>query len=216
MFVGGAPDNDDMPTATDEFNLHGTTTAGTTLFTTAATYHQYMACDNVTPYAWYGFDLINGTAVQDMALVFEPLVSGSYPVEDDDPALYYARQGTPFSASTIGNSAQGPFGWFQKDGVGDTTARYPACTFNEGNGASQAFPGVGVNPENGKDDTAPIAYIRRSGLLTQVGVKGFAGTLMRWVGTTRANADTLSVSLSKDRIYVGSLALPWDGSSPVF
>ena len=76
---------------------------------------------------------------------------------------------------------------------------------------------VGVFGLRGKDDTAPIAYVRGSTSFgTQIGVKGFSGTIMRWLGTTRAVGDTLSVNVARDRIIVGNVSLPWDpGVVPV-
>lgn len=215
-FTGGAADEDDMPTATDEQNLHGSTTAGTTLFAAAATYHHHCAADNAAPYGFYLFDLVNGTGAQDMAFVFEPLVTGTYPVEDDDPALYYVRQSTPFNINQLSAGGTGPFGWWAKDTGGEAFVRYPACVYNDSGGTRQ-FPGVGTNPENNKDDTIPIPYIRGSAsFATQIGVKGLAGTVMRWQGVTRATGDTLSVTVARDRIIVGNVALPWDpGVVPV-
>jgi hypothetical protein len=213
-FTGGAPDATNMPTATDEQNLHGSTTAGTTLFATAGTYNINVCADNASPFGSYLFTSITGTGAQDMGDVFEPLVPGTFPIEDADPALYYVRQSTPFSIAQLAASGTGPFGWHAKNLGGEAFVRYPACVFCDSGGTRQ-FPNVGTNPNNGKDDTSPIPYVRGSGLATQIGVKGLAGTVMRWLGTTRANKDTLTVVSARDYIVMGNVALPWDGSVPI-
>lgn len=213
-FTGGTPDADDMPTATDEQNLHGTAVAGTSLFTTAATYRHHIGADNATPFGWYIFNLVNGTGVQDAAIVFDPLATGSYPSQDDDPALYLARQGSPFNSTGLGSTTTCPLGWYQKDLGGEAWVRFPALTYNEGSGASQTVPNLGTNPYTSADDHFPIPYARRSGLGTQVGWKGF-GTVIRWLSTTRANGDTLSTSGVKDHIIVGNCILPWPDVVPV-
>jgi hypothetical protein len=65
-----------------------------------------------------------------------------------------------------------------------------------------------------KDNLLPIMYVHGNSSYIDA-VKGVS-SIMRWVGApSRNNGDTYTVSTSKDRIIIGILTFPWDGSSPV-
>lgn len=215
-FIGGAPDATNMPTAGDEANLWGSTTAGTAFFPVAATYKIDVVAEDAAPYGWW-FDVrVNGTGVCRTALVFDPLVTGTYPALDQDPALIYSNYqagSDVFAVIQVGAEATGPWGWFTKDIAGETFVHYPGLTYNTGSGSAQAIPVTGTNPYNGYDDHFPIPYARRSAI-AQPSWKGF-GSVIRWLNTTRANGDTLSTAGVRNRIVLGGCVLPWPDVIPV-
>lgn len=215
-FTGGAADEDDMPTATDEQNVWGTAVAGTALFSAAATYKFHLLADDAAPFAFCGFSLINGTGAGDGAFLFLPLETGTYPAGDDDPAIYYADKSTSiFTSGNLNPVGSSPQGWYKKDLAGEAWVRFPALLYYHSASGTGFDRGMGTNPIDGTDETIPIAFGRPSGLLTQVGWKGFGSSFVRWNGTARSNGDTLSVAGVKDKIIVGGCAIRWPDTVPV-
>jgi len=201
------------PTATDDENLYGTAATGTTLFTTAATYNFHMAADNASPFNWWCTSMVNATAVLDAILLFDTMVAGSFNAADEDPAIYYVNLGTGALDSGQLYSASGPKGWYKKDLSGELFVPIHAFIYQSGS-VGVFVPGLtGTNPYDGDDNHFPVPYGRASGDTTQVGWKGF-GTMMRWLGTNRANMDTLSDGGTRTKVTIGDVVLPWDGSVP--
>jgi len=215
------------PTASDSILI-----VNTTYFTSngvATTCRFSIAADNAAPYGWYMFSFVAGTGNVVSSLVFEPMMTGTYNSSDNDPYIIY----TPGGASSLPTTPMAVAGltgitlnlcagsWYKKSAGSVASASElgsyvatPALSYSSAVGV--AIPGlVGANPYSGKDNVFPIPYARRSGFASSVGWKGI-GTLMKWPGTTRSTGDTLSVSATgaKDYIVVGSVALPWNGSTP--
>lgn len=213
-FVGGAPTGDTPPTALDAANIVGIDTTGGLVFPAASTFTWHAGADDAAPFSWYAIVMINGTAVADGSMIFEPMAPGSFPVGDDDPAVYYAGPGAWSNVSVWGAVGGGPSGWYQKDLGGEAFVRMIGFTYSTG-GAGQIVPsGTGTNPYDGDDNLFPVPYGRSAIMATQIGWKGF-GASLRWLGTIRANMSTLSVLALRDKVVVGPLALPWNGSVPV-
>ncbi|MBI2892914.1 MAG: hypothetical protein HYY06_05130 [Deltaproteobacteria bacterium] len=206
-------DADDMATAADEANLHGSSTAGDVLFTTAGTYKIHIGADNASPFGFYLFNAVNGSGASDMGFVFDPLATGSYASADQDPALVRVQGGgSVFMSTYLYQAAYAPNGWYKKDLAGETFTQFPAHIYQGGYG--QAAPGsLGTNPHDSDDNHVPIAYARGSLLSTEVGWKGF-GTVMRWLGTSRSSMDTLSTSGVRDHVVVDDVVLPWPNEVP--
>jgi hypothetical protein len=217
-FTGGAPDFQTIPTATDAVSpigdILGSSTAGAALFGAAATYKWHMGADAAAPYAWWLLALANGTGAVSGVVLFEPMSSGSYPVEDDDPALYYAAQGaTMLSVTQLTSSVTSPFGWFKKDLAGEGWIRHAAHSYYTGAGI--IIPGgVGTNPYTGEDNHFPIPWGRGPWGGASIGWKGF-GSQLRWSGFTRSNGDTLSTGGAKDKLCVDNVVLPWPDVIPI-
>lgn len=213
-FVGGAPSGDTPPTATDAANIVGTTTAGGLVFSVASTFTYHIGADDAAPFSWYAIMMVNGTGVAAGSIIFEPMVTGSFPVGDDDPAVYFAGTGAWSDVSQWGSVGTGPRGWYQKDLGGESFVSMVGFAYSTG-GAGQMVPNnTGTNPYDSDDNTFPVPYGRSAGMATQVGWKGF-GASLRWLGTSRANMVTLSLLAVRDRVIVGPLVLPWNGSVPV-
>lgn len=216
-FIGGTPDADDMPTATDETNLHGSTTAGTALFSVAASYKYHCGADNAAPFAWYALACTNTTGLPEACVVFEPIASGTFPSADQDPALYYARLDATngcFFFETLRSLTTSPLGWFKKDLAGEAFVRMPAHVYVSA--TEIAIPtNIANNPYDADDNHFPIPYARNAtDFGSEVGWKGM-GTIMRWVGVTRSNMDTLSEAGVRTRVCVGDVVIPWPDVTPV-
>lgn len=210
--VGG--DVDDMPTATDEANLHGSGVAGLALFGTASTYKFHLGADAASPYAWWLVALVNGTGVTTGVLIFEPLATAGSPTADDDKAVYHASAAASgLATSVLCSSSAGPYGWYKKDLSGETWCRMVAHQYYSSSYGYLVPSGTGTNPYDSDDNHFPIAFGRGPSASTQIGWKGF-GTQMRWLGPDRANGDTLSTLGVRDRIVIDDVVLPWPDVVP--
>jgi hypothetical protein len=196
-----------VPTATDQQNLIGTDFHGIAIFGAPSAYKFHIGMDDASPFGWFIVAVVNGTGVVNRVILFDPMIAGSYPAEDDDPAIYLCVGSTPYN---------GMFGkcWYRKNELDeawvDVTGHYFA-SYSTG----IMIPGLaGTNPYNGCDNHFVIPWGRGSAFATQVGWKGF-GSLARWIGIYRADMDTLAVVTARDMILVGAIALPWSGDVPI-
>ena len=182
-----------------------------------------IGADNAAPYGFYMFMFpINGGSPS-VALVMDPLTSGTYDSADVDPYIFYMPSaGTgavpPSAFLTAGLTSEtlltGPTCYYKKGLTGETFITTPGLSYSSDTGTS--IPSLMlVNPYSSKDETYPIMYARGSAI-TQPGFKG-VGSMMKWIGQSgRSTGDTLSVASTgaKDYIVVGNIALPWNGSTP--
>lgn len=183
-----------------------------TWFSTNAGYRQQMGADGASPYGFWMGCYPNGGGTPNAGIVFDPMTST--PAEDTDPiAIHIATaSGSAFAQAGLGlntsaTSVSRMCGWLGF-GLGGAFVSLPACTYNAG-GSTVAPSGLPSNPHNSKDDGIPIFYMRRASETAPQGYKGI-GSLMFWLGTTRATTSTLN---SKARIVIGDVSLPWDGST---
>ena len=207
------------PTATD------LVTPCSSLFATSASYRFSIGADNAAPYGFYMFAFPVGGGNPYSCLIMDPLAAGTYDALDVDPYIFYAPayagitypQWTPliYTGITAETYALGcPYSFYKKGLSGEGFVITPGQKYSSA--SRLVIPSaVGANPYSGKDNVFPIAYLRRSGLALPNGWKG-VGTFMKWIGTSRTTGDTLSVASTgaKDYIVVGSVALPWNGSTP--
>ena len=211
-----------LPTASDSVNILSSLAIFS--ISSANTYRLNISADNAAPYgfwaSWFPFGTA-GTTCSGM-IVMDPLLDGTYAANDADPYIFYIpNANSPSTLSTaVANSSgvgaipvEGTYGVLSY--YKDTGGTFTAALVNTPGMSLTGIPaGLGANPYSGKDEIFPILYGRRSGLSTQTGFKGM-GTLMKWCGIQRNTGDTLSVvSLgSKDRIVMGQISLPWNGSA---
>lgn len=214
-FTGGTPDEDDMPTATDEQNVHGSSTTGESLFGVASSYKYHLGAEDAAPYPFYAFAATNGTGVVAGVFLFDYFEPGSYPSADADPVVVYANSSTSsFDASQLGNASAGPQGWYKMNLSGETWVVFTAQTYYSA-GHGQLVPAnAGTNPYDGDDNGSAIPYGRGPSASTQIGWKG-TGTMMRWCHVTRSDMDTQSVSSVIVRVIQGDITLPWPDVTPV-
>jgi hypothetical protein len=83
---------------------------------------------------------------------------------------------------------------------------------------------VPSNPYTSSDDLLPIVYARPYFLdntnagynfyNTPSAYKGISGAF-KFCTTTRTNLELLTVASTGDRMVVGNIAFPWNGTSPI-
>ena len=195
------------PTATDS------QTMASQPFATSATYRFSIGADNAAPYGFYMFAFPTGGGNPYSCLIMDPLAAGTYNSSDVDPYILYAST-NPLLYTGITAEASCAYSFYKKGLAGEGFVLTPGQKYSS---ASRVVipTAAGANPYSSKDNVFPIAYLRRSALAAPNGWKGI-GTFMKWIGTSRTTGDTLSISATgaKDYIVVGSVALPWNGSTP--
>lgn len=135
-------------------------------------------------------------------LLLDPLLLGSFALEDPDPMVLYASAtGHTLTAEHLGGS-DCPRGFLREAFVPT-----PALTWATATGGRLAPGGLRANAFTGKDELLPIPYGRG-------GYKGIS-TLMRWIGSNRTTGTALSHAGTRDLIVYRHVALPWDGSLPL-
>lgn len=227
-FTGGAPSATQVPSATDEVVLTGTGTDGapgfTTWFNADNGYRTHVAAGGATEN--YTFYLINAQTgsfpgnTGGAGIVFDTLQN--FDVGDVDPTWIYMYGtgvfpfGTNWYASQKCTANNGTGAWYGStgstanfqfsDAMHDSAGGLPAT----GGGASQ----YGVTPFSAKDLVFPVCTGRPSNLTAPTGIKGWL-TMARWASVFRANGDTLSVSTSKDYLWIQGSAIPWAGVTPL-
>jgi hypothetical protein len=234
-FTGGSPTATTRSTATDEKLLMATDVYSTVAPIALNTNMRlHIVADNSGSYGFYAFWHALGGGAPTAVWMMDPLLPGTYSASDVDPYIYYFTSnsiyyepgfapsaisgGSPgFYSSGIGSESSSPAtakGWYRKGYANEGFANIPAMAYTSGGGI--AIPGSTViNPFNGYDATFPIFYGRRTGLTTQVNIKGMS-SIAQWSGVTRNTGDTLSIGgpNARDKIVCGNLALPWNGSVP--
>lgn len=209
-FSGGSPSASQTPSATDEFILLGGgsdgTPSGAALFPLIA-YVQHIVIETSAKYPFIMFGYTK-TSPDDHFILMYDQVTGV--AQDNDQFTYYAGMtNSKLVESNLNNeNTASPISWMKYGMVGAAVLHTPALTFRS-SGGSFAPLNCPQNAHNSNDDQFPIIYGRRAALAAPNGFKGISGFL-RWPGVSRQTGSTLG---SKNRIIVGHLSLPWDGSS---
>jgi hypothetical protein len=190
------------------------------------------ADDGTGPTSPYGFFLANihrlGSDVANSLIVFDPMVSGSFPSLERDPFVWYAAgQGTSTARyasdfQSDSNSGLTPRTWFRYGYAGSTYQKVGACSWLAGDNTPylRGIPGRG-SPNWGNnlyDDSFPILYVRRASLGGNAGYKGVS-SMLKWTSISRNTGDSLSTTnpgVSRDRVVIGDVSIPWDGSTVPF
>ena len=219
------------PTATDGQALAGTffgasanatPTYSTSFFTTDATYNASCAADSASPYGFWMWTA-SGTATT-TGLVFDPLITGTYPSADTDPYCIFAgaSAGNGFQGSVdMGGgtviSSSNIQAWLKKGLAGEGFVRIGTAIFFLNGAAIQnkVATVLGPNAADGNDVLLPIYYGRVASLASPTGGKGMS-SMMQWVVNSRALKDTVSVASAgaKDYIVINDIAFMWNGSVP--
>jgi len=210
-FTSGSPDEDDMPTASDEVDVYSSNNSGTQLFGTDGTYVlQGGAGDAASGYSFWlvGYSFNSGTPRT--AFVMEALSSTDS--LDTDPGkqnLFYANYsgfGSVLQANQISYSASAPLSF-----IGASFVRIPGnyLVFSPVGFENYGAAPTANNSYSGEDYRIPILYARRTALGGATGYKGI-GTNMMFEFTPRSNASTKG---GKTRIAFDAVSFPWDGTT---
>ncbi len=222
-FTGGSPGATQTPSATDEKIILG---GGTDAAPTYAQFIQtpessqrfnMLAGDSASNYNFLWWTQTTGDNWAYTGMYLDVLVSGTYPLADVDPAVVYMDG---FSSlifnQNIGNVGGSTQCWFNK-GLGGAAFQPVGGAYYYAPGAVPIFPTQGgQNHITGKDDFAPIVYMRPSNLVAPYGFKGVSSLLV-WNSVARGYGDTFNVVSTKDYLALGwqstvYVAIPWNGS----
>jgi hypothetical protein len=214
-FTGGSPGATQTPSATDEQTLFGGGTDAapsfSTLFGTDAGYRfNVIAGGSAEGYVFFAFGFPNGGGTPTNYMFIERMSTGSFPTSNVEPYVMKFANSSP-TVSEITSTTIGPKGWLAKGLAGEGFVFIPADSMTDNTSTMQKA--LGANSYTGIDDLLPILYARRSALGAPSGYMGI-GSMLRYPSTTRTTGDTYTISSTRDRIVVGDVVVPWDGSTP--
>jgi hypothetical protein len=228
-FTGGTPGITRVPSATDEQVLLGSgtdaspTAAALFINPTEGVSRFNIAVDDGTAtdnkFAFYLFSIPVGGGSLNGVWLFDPMQSGSFPYgvggsQDNDPYCHWVEgAGANTNNLDIESGVSSIKCWLKKGLAGEGFVTTGAMKYVAA-GNNVVFPsGIGTNPHNSKDDALPVVLARRAALAAPSGYKGVS-TLMRWNGTLRSVCDTFTLSTTSDRVVLGTINLPWNGTVP--
>lgn len=167
-------------------------------------------CDSASPYG-FGWHAWDSAGNQLSGFAFDCTTAAA---ADVDPYVFHVptinklgRGSYLYTESkTILRAHTGPSG---SPSWGIMTA--PKLVVIEGDIFPSGVPGETVG---GKDASVPLVYARRS-TLTGASFKGVS-TYLRWHSPARAQWSLLTASTAGDRLLVGGVSFPWDGTTPLF
>lgn len=232
-FTGGTSTT--APTATDQIFVSGsalgTYTAKQVFEDLYATqpYKLFMGANNAAPYQFYFAPILlaNQQYRTSGGFMLDAMAPGSFVAPtgtdattgDMDPYVFYSQISTTANIGTyayllsyMANISSGAGrGFFKAAATGQTSVQFTGCS------AVSTERDVQGNPYNSKDTLVPIFWTTSSGTAAAASYFKGVSTVASYVMQRRDTGDSLSVASSsaKDYIYVGSCALPWDGTTPV-
>lgn len=184
------------------------------------------------PFGFIAFGWNSGLGGVDcgQAILFDPMISGTTAPQDIDPYVFYSHLGTGQTAflpntykgyTDVGESCNA---WFRYGMAAPTGSFSPvAAAVYSVNvaGSSMVFSApaadsidpLGSNPHNGYDDLFPVVYIRPGSAGGITGYKGIS-SMVKWTSTARSVGDTFSLTTTRDKISLSSIAVQWDGTVP--
>ncbi len=207
-----------LPTATDQQFIIGSSGATASWFTTDNTYRWHGGADNADGYGFWAAGIaVGGATNPNHIFLFEPMKSGSYNVLDIDPYIIYTEvtgavcQATDFRGTGVN-------GWARKGFSDETWVNWHGEQILS-NVSVEIYPsGVGTNPFNGKDTLISLVFGRPTrGLSGGIAMGGFKGIAQntKWNAIARTTGTTLTIETIRDRIILGDINVPWNGSNPV-
>lgn len=218
-FSGGSPGATQVPSATDEVVLWGGGTDSsptfTALFAANGGYRFNAMVDTATTGGFYSFGFPTGGGTLTHSWVDDPLTNCAS-TDGFKFALHMSQVGMAqgqvqtetFAASTAFLASTTP----KTSPVGTDFLGYPALALVSSSNSAVIPKASAVNPISGADPAVPMILWRRSALANPA-YKGLT-TYLRWLGIARTIGDAFTVSTTRDRICVGDVSLPWDGSVP--
>lgn len=217
-FIGGTPGATQTPSAADQqFILGGgveATPTFATWFTTDNAYRLHMAANNADGYGVFMFAATasgNSTSIPSGNFLYDPLLSGSFPIEDADPYCFYIGSGT----FTTSDAATNSYSYLKKGLAGEGFVNMPWLLIT-GTGGSNLFPlSAGIDHINSFDNMMPLMYGRNSAATAPNGYKGMS-RMVKYNPSTKYYPSLLSQNASRDLVCAGGLVLPWNGSKIIY
>lgn len=216
--------------------VNSTTTFGT-LFNDSSKYILNCVADNASPYGVFLFTYKRGAITLNptiqIASVFliDPLITGSYPNNDQDPYVFYI-DGTNYYSNILMpnliNSAASILAqtYIRRGLTFQTFIQQP----QSGGGVIAAAYGVGgqgsyvlapANPINDqvsnafneKDDFFPIYYFALPGAQSIYSTYKGTSSMLSYASLLRYNGDLLQVVNPGDCLYLNGVVVPWNNTS---
>jgi hypothetical protein len=190
----------------------------------------HIGVDNAAPHGWFMFATFRGTGALNTSwfMCFDPLTS--YDSLDSDPTVWHIfTVNNTIINPNLNNGSAGAqsLSWWKYTAFSDKTdatnkiganaCAYVRATFlKDTNNHS-----LSTDPNSGKDVLYPVSFSQTSPVGSIVSFKGFS-SILRYATHLRQNAETLTVSSSKDYLLVGCsttsegaiFAVPWGGATP--
>ena len=210
-FTGGSPSSTVLPTATDGQNLG----AGSMFSNDAQKWHA--GAMNAAPWGFWMHPIVNGNYSGSSigGVLVDPILPGTGPDLDLDPYIVYLEtaSGGSWNKNNMTGSRTTCGAWYGKGTVYETWGTANALTYHQPVGGGDLFPGGnGTNNYDFAEQWGPIYWGKVSGsLVVPHGFKG-AGTICRWNGTPKASGQLMSDQSTYDRLCVGDVNFPHDGT----
>lgn len=223
-FTGGSQTGTRTPSASDEKVILGAGSDPSPTFIALfgadnSTQFGQTAASDSAPYHFFLMSYDSGAVTMLCSWVHDPLLVGTFPSADTDPAvqIIYPPSGgsTTFtnmgSAGSLGNG--GVYSWLKYGLGGAAYVSMFAMAYQSNLGT--CFPaGVPQNPHAVKDDLLPIVYARNANQAIPTGFKGISNFF--WGGNLESNATTLDVYPStRNMITFGNMTFYWTGEVPI-
>lgn len=181
---------------------------------------------NPWPYAFLMATFNAGGQAQASSVwMMDPMKSGSFVSSELDPYVFY-YQGSSAGCFmlvngdfTSPNGAASPGTWFRKGVATNQFNAVAGCilrTRQFASGDVAAWPSnAGSNAHTNQDDFMPIPYMRVVGITQSPGLGGYKGisSLVRICPRSFNTGVVFSMDKSRDRMALGSVIMPWDGSA---
>jgi hypothetical protein len=207
-----------VPSATDEQVFWGAGTDAapsfSALFTTSDFIWQCGASDDPDSCGFWAVGYNSGSSPK--CVIWQLPLAGV--PEDPDPYLYrcvYNQNGglchystMYYSVSPLANNQKG---YLAKGRPSEAFVPIPFTALWTSDGV--VVPGNTNNPHNDKEDLIPMCAVRSTASGSPAGLKGIAKWAY-WTCPLRSNGDTVSLSTDRERIIVGHMSLPSNGSVP--
>lgn len=207
--VNGAISATVHPTAVDAGVVLGALANGSTtaVCQTDNNYSLHIICDNAAPYGWYMFQQ-PPTNAQGTLVAMDPLLTGSYPVEEQDPYVFVASSLT-IGASSLQTLTVNLRTWYLKNTASETFVQVPFGMMGQG---TTPNVNLGYNPYTGNLDLVPIIYGRSNSHAPPLGWKGIS-YFFRMPSVTLSRLPYSTTPGARDWIMVGDLAMRWVGEA---
>lgn len=216
-FVGGSPDYQTVPSATDEMVMKGSgTDASPTHSGVAITGVPIWHCIGdaetgawaVVGHATTG----SGAGLPTVQWFFDPLVPGTYPTEDPAPFVFQVWAAAidlwSVSAGWITNTSSDQCPGSR--GPNGLVYAMPMLRYGE---ASLRIPGSLIDPYSGKNIAWPVMYGREGAALAGAGYKG-RSSIFRWAGRRGLYGDRVTIN-GEHFLVVGDVLVPWPDATTV-
>lgn len=228
-FIGGSPNNNTVPSASDEFTILGSNTdaspvGGALLPSGTNLRGNVIVGGSEENYAFFLMAHTSGTGGANGTFWFDPMQNGTFHPEDSCPFVI-GGAGSSGNLLTLGHFQFSSYSAVVQDAAGTNSWRalFPLTYLCNTN--TQTIPsGLGTDVITGGDLVFPIIWARYgttgSGSANGPAAwKGF-GSFFQWLGQNRTFGDTLSINGgTKNYLVVGSTSttsshviIPWNGS----